>query len=171
MKPRKLELEQLVTLLEEEHRKVESELGAAAELISAGNVDGLSLLLQSLDGELMQHMLDEEASVLAVLIKAYGRNGSADAIRVFKEHVRIREMILEIRKKLEVDPAKCAALKKELESFMLEHFKKEDAGIFPLALEANLLLKKAEGESSAGHTKMDCTTDQGCIETRGTHAD
>ncbi len=143
VKPRKLELEQLVTLLEEEHRKVESDLKAVAAMIAARDQDNLGSLLQSLDEKLLQHMLDEEASVLAILIKAYGRERSAEAIKVFREHVRIREMMTDLRKKFEGDPVKCMESRNELESFMIEHFKKEDVRIFPLALETQRRLKKA----------------------------
>ncbi len=143
VKPRKLELEQLVNLLEGEHRKVESDLKAVAAMIAARDQDNLGSLLQSLDEKLLQHMLDEEASILAVLIKAYGRERSAEAIKVFREHVRIREMMTGLRKKFEGDPVKCMESRNELESFMLEHFKKEDVRIFPLALETQRRLKKA----------------------------
>ncbi len=143
VKPRKLELEQLVNLLEGEHRKVESELKAVAAMIAARDQDDLGRLLQSLDEILLQHMLDEEASILAFLIKAYGRERSAEAIKVFREHVRIREMMTGLRKKFEGDPVKSMESRNELESFMLEHFKKEDVRIFPLALETQRRLKKA----------------------------
>lgn len=143
VKPRELELEQLVNLLEREHRKVESDLKAVAAMIAARDKDNLGRLLQSLDEILLQHMLDEEASILAVLIKAYRRERSAEAIKVFREHVRISEMMTGLRKKFEGDPVKCMESRNELESFMLEHFKKEDVRIFPLALETQRRLKKA----------------------------
>ncbi len=143
MKPRKLGLELLIDLLEGEHRKVESELRAVSGMIAARDPGGLGRLLQSLDEELLQHMLDEEASVLAVLIKVYGKERSAEAIKVFREHRRIREMMADMKRKFEADPAECMKSINELESFMLEHFKKEEVVIFPLALETQRRPKKA----------------------------
>ena len=141
MKPRKLGLELLIDLLEGEHRKVESELRAVSGMIAARDPGGLGRLLQSLDEELLQHMLDEESGVLRILIKAYGKEGSRDAIEVFQEHVDIMDLLRELDVSITADRQMSAELLKRLDRLMPEHFRKEDITTFPWALKTNYSMR------------------------------
>ncbi len=134
LRPREMALEDLVALLEKEHEDVRKEMFLISEMLLKGDSDTLSRRLASLDEELMQHMLDEEASVLRVLIQAYGRDGSEEAIEVFREHVEIKRLLDDLRKGIAENQEERMKTRDALDTLLVNHFTKEDETIFPWAI-------------------------------------
>ena len=145
--PRNLELEELIGVLEQEHVKAASDLAEIRGMLSRREYEGVRSRLTGLDQELLQHMLDEEASVLRVFIQAFGIEGSREAIEVFQEHVDIREMIVQLAKDLEISQLSSDELGSKLDRFMNEHFRKEDDRIFPLAIETKRTLSEKRSKT------------------------
>ncbi len=81
---RRIGLEDLVSTLLKEHEEFRQRLTELEE--ASGDKDRCVEIVSKLDEALRQHIVDEEATVLRVLLDAYGRDGGVDAIKVFKQH-------------------------------------------------------------------------------------
>ncbi len=149
MKPRNLEFEELVSVLEQEHEDVSAVMRGLDGDIGSRQDEDVVASLRNLREVLLQHILDEESGVLRVLINAYGRDGSREAIEVFQEHVDILKMLAELDDSITVDRKASKELRTTLDALMSEHFRKEDDVIFPWALRTHLA--DGNGSRSASH--------------------
>ncbi|MFQ5838633.1 MAG: hemerythrin domain-containing protein [Thermoplasmata archaeon] len=129
---RPLEFEELVDLLLEEHREIRRLL---EEVLAEAGQAGPGEILASLDDCLRQHVADEEARVLRLLIDVHGHQGASEAIRVFQQHRLIHELVKELRAS-PLPSSSMAAKKAELRKLLEDHFAEEEGSIFPLALQA-----------------------------------
>lgn len=148
MRPRNFEFTELVSVLEKEHEDVKAVM---TELSGRITVDGDSDIidrLADLREVLLQHIVDEESSVLRVLINAYGREGSREALEVFREHVDILKLLGELEAGVTRDRGTSAEIRSRLDTLMSEHFRKEDETIFPQAIKTHL--SASAGDLHAG---------------------
>ena len=136
MRPRALEIDELITLLETEHEKIRSALVELHRLLEAGKLAEATDIIKAMDETLIQHMLDEEATLLRAVIEAFGREGARESIEVFQEHVEIDSLIKEMKRSItavDVDPI---VISHELSLLLNSHFLKEHASVFPCVREA-----------------------------------
>ncbi len=90
-------------------------------------------LLQEFNPYLRQHIIDEEARVLKLLLEAYGRQGAEEAIKVFQQHKRIHNAIEEMRSLASTSPSLLVGKRAALDC-LLDCFGKEEPN-FPLDTE------------------------------------
>lgn len=91
-------------------------------------------ILGQLDRLFRQHIADEEAQVLRVLIGAYGVIGADEAIRVFRQHRPIYQLMEEVKKFASLSPEELASDETKLKSMLEEHTMAEENRIFPKAI-------------------------------------
>ncbi len=133
MRPRSLEPQELVRILLEEHRMVKELLVRIHRLLAEGRERELAQAINEFKPYLDQHIIDEEATILKILLEAYGREEAESAIKVFQQHREIHQLITELTRaeRPEDREEKRERLKKMLE----DHFAAEESRIFPWALE------------------------------------
>lgn len=136
MKPRNLEIGELIDLLETEHARIKSTLSDIQKDIASGNIESAVNRVRDTDETLIQHMLDEEAVLLKAMIQAFGREGSWEAIEVFQEHVDIDSLVKEMKMSLDHGDGRREAIASRLSELLLSHFEKERTKIFPCARDA-----------------------------------
>ncbi|MBX8632373.1 MAG: hemerythrin domain-containing protein [Thermoplasmata archaeon] len=140
MRPRELDISSLIDVLEEEHRRISGKLSEMSSMLEARNMEGFRSALNSIDDTLLQHMLDEEATLLREIIRAFGREGARESIEVFQEHVDIDALIKRMKKSLENGSSGTEEEITFLSSMLSEHFRKEHSRVFPCALDAARML-------------------------------
>lgn len=136
LRPRSIELAELIELLGREHVDFSGRMVRVMEGISHADYKVALSELATIKEDIYQHILDEESSVLALLIRKLGRSGAAEAIEIFQEHVDIQDMIGRLEQHLSSGDTSIEELGASLDSFMKEHFRKEDEKVFPTALKA-----------------------------------
>jgi hypothetical protein len=82
---RKMEFEELISVLTAEHAEMKKDLADVKQAIAKRDFSSASKILRELDRMFKQHIADEEAQVLRILIDAYGVEGADDAIKVFRQ--------------------------------------------------------------------------------------
>ncbi|MDW8092077.1 MAG: hemerythrin domain-containing protein [Nitrososphaerota archaeon] len=134
MRPRALDLEDLIEVLLKEHEEVRALLKRINALLQNGRYGELAEELNKFKPYLDQHVIDEEASVLKVLIDTYGREGADRFIRVFQEHREIHRLLQDMRRIAVETPERLAELKTEFSRVLERHFMAEESDVFPSAL-------------------------------------
>lgn len=135
MRPRKLNLPDLIDTLVSEHGEVKNLLRDLSVLIAENRFSEVGDRLKDFRSYLDQHVIDEEASVLKTLLDAYGREGSARAIVVFQEHREIHQLIKKLQEVVMLSRDEPAKVRDALDSLMTRHFEAEESWIFPWVLE------------------------------------
>jgi len=136
MRPRSAGVEELIGVLEEEHDSVRDWLQEMLSYVETGNIVDFRRRLEIIDETMIQHMLDEEATLLRAIIEAFGREGAHESIEVFQEHVRIDALIKEMKREFADDMVPEREKLDRLSSMMKEHFLKEERGVFRCAMDA-----------------------------------
>jgi hemerythrin-like domain-containing protein len=135
MRPRQLEIPSLLDTLVKEHGEVRTMLKDLSALMSDNKfliaVDRIKVLKPNID----QHVIDEEAKVLKILLDAYGREKSARAIAVFQEHREIHQLIRELQESVYLSSDKSREVMDALEDLTERHFEAEESWVFPWVLE------------------------------------
>lgn len=93
-----------------------------------------SKTLVHLDRVFRQHIADEEAQILRLLIGAYGVKGADEAIMVFRQHRPIYQLVEEVKKLASLPPGELALDETKLKSMLEEHTKAEENYVFPKAV-------------------------------------
>jgi len=135
VRPRRLELEELLKILVEEHGHVKSLLERLDMLLREGRYSEAAEELSGFKPYLDQHVIDEEATVLKTLLEAYGRDGAERGVKVFQEHREIHQLISEMRAAASTSPQRLAEKRDRLREILKRHFRAEEDDIFPWALE------------------------------------
>ncbi len=143
VRPRKLELGELLNMLVEEHRQVKSLLNRLNTLLQEERYAEVAEELNNFKPYLDQHIIDEEATVLKVLLDAYGREGAERAIKVFQEHKEIHQLISEMRSAALSSPEGLAEKRDRLRTVLERHFRAEEEEVFPWALDT---VRKRQGK-------------------------
>ena len=142
---RKVGLEKLVSLLVAEHRTMADGLERARQAVLADDFPTASLELSALESTFKQHIADEEAQLLRVLIGAYGVDGAREEIRVFQQHRPIHALMETVKKLAALPPEELAARESELSSLFAEHTLAEERIVFPRALDASKVKPRPTG--------------------------
>ncbi len=114
-------------------RRLETIGTALKKQDSALAITSLRELREALD----QHVVDEEARILKVLIDAHGREGAQDAIRTMQQHRSVHKLINDMLDTLPRSAEEAHKKHAELEKILREHFEAEERRIFPWALETH----------------------------------
>jgi hemerythrin-like domain-containing protein len=129
--PRKLGLLDLVRVLTDEHAVMKAGLNRAEEAAKAGDFEGVRRALKELDPVFRQHIADEEATILGLLIRTLGVKGAESEILLFLQHRPIYQLM---EKKSELASKSSAELRdsqSELETLFEQHTLSEEKLVFP----------------------------------------
>jgi hypothetical protein len=132
--PRKMELEELISVLVGEHARMKSDLADVGRAVSRRDFSSASRTLRGLDHLFKQHIADEEAQVLRILIDAYGVKGAEDAVAVFRQHRPIYDLMEQVKKLAALSPEELASTEDGLKRLLDEHTLAEETSVFPRAL-------------------------------------
>ncbi len=135
--PRKLGLQDLVRVLTEEHAVMKAGLERAEEAAKAGDFEGVSRALKETDPVFRQHIADEEATVLGLLIRTLGVKGAESEILVFRQHRPIYQLMEKISELANKSSAELQGSQSELGTLFEQHTLSEEKMVFPNALGLN----------------------------------
>jgi len=93
----------------------------------------LSRTLKQLDAIFRQHIVDEEAQILRLLVGELGRKGAAEEIRVFQQHRPIYRLMQKISKFASMPAAELHQSQEELKDLFEAHAFAEERRVFPRA--------------------------------------
>jgi hypothetical protein len=133
--PRKLSLDALIRVLVKEHTVMKEGLRRMKEAADRKDFKDVSKALKQLDPVFRQHVADEEAQILRLLVGELGRKGADEEIRVFQQHRPIYRLMQTIA---ELAPKKAADLEAEqakLGELFDDHTRAEEQRVFPKALD------------------------------------
>lgn len=131
---RKMGFEELISVLIAEHAEMKKDLADVKQAITKRDFSSASKRLGELDRLFKQHIADEEAQVLRILIDAYGVEGAEDAIRVFRQHKPIYDLMEEVRKLASLSVEELASDEHRLRRLLEEHTLAEESRVFPRAI-------------------------------------
>jgi len=132
--PRKVGLEQLVSILLAEHVQMVEKLATVKRHADNRDYPAAAKAIRELDALFRQHIVDEEAQVLRLLIDAYGVKGAEEAIVIFRQHRPIYTLVEEVKKLASLSAEELASNEASLKSLLEGHTKSEEDRIFPMAL-------------------------------------
>ena len=126
--------DELISVLVAEHVKMRGDLAEVEAAVAKKDFDSASRILKGLDGLFKQHIADEEAQVLRLLIDAYGVKGAEDAITIFRQHRPIYDLMEEVKKLASLSPKELASSEDSLKRLLDEHTLAEETRVFPRAM-------------------------------------
>ena len=129
-----MELEDLVAVLVAEHAEMKAGLENLRGVLESKDYATAKTVLAGLKIIFTQHIADEEAQVLKVLIEAYGVKGAEEAILVFRQHRPMYTLIEAFERFVTLTPVELESKEKELNELFGQHTRSEEARIFPWAL-------------------------------------
>jgi len=130
-----MELDELVSVLIAEHAKMKEDLTQVRQATFNKDFASASRILKELDQMFRQHIADEEAQVLRILLDAYGVEGSEEAIVVFRQHRPIYELVEEVKKLASLPVGELAGDEGRLWRLFEDHTLAEESRIFPKAIQ------------------------------------
>lgn len=132
--PRKMELDELISVLITEHIQIKSGLEALRNKLAAKDFASAKDVLSEVKGVFSRHIADEEAQVLRILIDAYGVKGANEAIEVFRQHRPIHDLMETIEHFSDLSALELESKEVELRSLLDKHTKIEESRIYPWTL-------------------------------------
>ena len=130
-----MEFEKLISVLVAEHAEMKKGLAQVRQAISNKDFASASRVLGELDRLFRQHIADEEAQVLRILLDAYGVDGSNEAIIVFRQHRPIYDLMKKIKKLAALPIEELASSEDVLRQLFEEHTLAEESRVFPKAIQ------------------------------------
>jgi hypothetical protein len=112
-------------------------LHQAKDSADQGKFAELSHDLKLLDPIFKQHIADEEAQVLRLLIEKLGVNGAQEEIKVFQQHRPIYTMMRTISELAAKEAADLPSEQGRLNKLFDDHATAEEQRVFPRALALN----------------------------------
>ena len=134
--PRKIGFEELISVLIAEHAEIRKELVNLKRFVENRELSSAAEILGELDRLFRQHIADEEAQVLRLLIEAYGVKGADEAIVIFRQHRPIYQLMEEVKRFASLSPEELALNEASLRNMLEEHTQAEENRVFPKALTA-----------------------------------
>jgi hypothetical protein len=131
--PRKLELGALLRVLIEEHEIMRNGLRRAKEARDRGDFEGVRRTFKELDPVFRQHIADEEAQILGLLIADLGVKGAEAEILVFRQHKPIYQLMKKISDLASKSPEELEKNQADLERLFDDHTLAEEERVFPKA--------------------------------------
>ena len=132
--PRRMEVGKLIEVLVGEHALMRQGMGKAKAAAGARDFEGVRRALQEVDPVFRQHVADEEAQILGLLIEKLGVKGAESEIEVFRQHRPIYELMNKIAKFAEESSAQLEGSQAELDRLFEEHTNLEETNVFPKAI-------------------------------------
>jgi len=127
-------MDALIRTLVEEHGEMRELLRHAKEATDKSDFEAISRDLKLLDPIFKQHIADEEAQILRLLIGELGRKGADGEIRVFQQHrpiYRLMQAVSELASKEAID---LRSVQVKLNELFDDHAHAEELRVFPKAL-------------------------------------
>jgi len=144
IRPRSLGFESLIRLLVDEHKTMESGLARAKEGAQRRDFEAVSAELKALDPIFRQHIADEEAQILRLLIGELGREGADQEIRVFQQHRPIHQLMQLVAELASKSAVELESEQQRLSLLFRQHTSSEEGRVFPRALEVYGKRQRAE---------------------------
>ena len=126
-------LDQLIRTLVAEHRTIKSGLSTVGNAVEAGDFELAKRTLSEVDSLFRQHIADEEGQILRLLLDSQGREASEDAIRVFRQHRPIYELMRSVSFLASLQPDDLSRNQDDLRQLLETHTLAEEGWIFPRA--------------------------------------
>ncbi|MGB9729295.1 MAG: hemerythrin domain-containing protein [Thermoprotei archaeon] len=131
VRPRSYELEDLINILLKEHKMIMNDITELKNAINERNHEKINEIFTRFDSYLNQHVIDEESRLLKILLDNYGREGSKEAIKVFQQHLKIHQLINDMKTLANTSLESLNSKEIELNEIFIIHFEKEEKEIFP----------------------------------------
>ena len=140
VKPRPLELEELIPVLLREREEQRIRITQLTDALAREDYAKTAELLESLSGSPTQHIVDDETQMLKLFLDAYGREGTSEAIKLFQQHRSKHKRVLALQQLGATSPKGLGSQEAEvkiLEKLGQEHDQAEEHSVFPLALKTS----------------------------------
>ena len=134
-----MEFEELIRVLASEHVQMKSCLVQVEQAVAVREFDSASKALQDLDRIFRQHIADEEAVVLRVLIDVYGVDGASEEIQVFRQHRPIYTLMEKVKRLASLTAEELESNESGLRELLEKHTSAEENSVFPKAIDAHRL--------------------------------
>jgi hemerythrin-like domain-containing protein len=131
--PRRMGIDAMIKTLVDEHVIMNRGLYGAGEAIRNGDFEALKRVLVELDPVFRQHIVDEESTILRLLIEKLGKEGAKEEIRVFQQHRPIYELMKRISEFASMAPSELEKSQEELRDLFRGHVTAEEGSVFPKA--------------------------------------
>lgn len=131
--PRKLDFDALIETLVREHATMRNGLQEARDAFGKNDYEGVTVALQRIDPIFRQHIADEEATVLGLLVRSLGSKGAAEEIKVFQQHRPMYQLMKKAIALAAMSSEELELNQHELESLFDLHTKAEEGRVFPRA--------------------------------------
>ena len=131
--PRRMGLESLIRTLVEEHATMKEGIYEAREAAERHDFEALAKILRGLDSLFRQHIVDEESTILRLLVGKLGAKGAEEEIRVFQQHRPIYRLMQRISEFASMSTAELQASQEELRDLFEQHAAAEERLVFPRA--------------------------------------
>ena len=131
--PRKMGLTSLVRTLVDEHAEMKEGLRNAKEAAERRDFEALAGILRELDSLFRQHIVDEESTILRLLVGKLGRRGAEEEIRVFQQHRPIYELMKRVSEFASMPANELGASQEALRDLFESHAAAEETRVFPKA--------------------------------------
>ena len=128
-----MELDSLVRTLVGEHRAMMEGLRGARGAAQRCDFEALAGALRELDLLFRQHIMDEESTILRLLIERLGVKGAEEEIRVFQQHRPIYSLMKRIAEFASMSASELEARQEELIALFERHAAAEESRVFPRA--------------------------------------
>ena len=129
--PRMMGLEDLIRTLVEEHAVMKEGISKAREVAEKRDFEALARVLRGLDRLFRQHIVDEESTILRLLIGKLGANGADEEIRVFQQHRPIYHLMQKISEFATMSRSELESSQEELRDLFERHAFAEERMVFP----------------------------------------
>jgi iron-sulfur cluster repair protein YtfE (RIC family) len=133
-----------------EHGLMKENILRLEKAVARQDFQAAAATLDELERIFKQHIADEEAQVLRILIEAYGVKGADDAIKVFRQHRPIYELVSKVKALSSLPPDELASNQDKLKALLDEHTRAEEQRVFPEAQSA--YRKRSEREADAAES-------------------
>jgi hypothetical protein len=132
--PRRLDFTALVGVLVEEHSMMRKGLDEVKELARRRDFEGVRRVLDELDPVFRQHIADEEAQILGLLIDKLGVKGAESEILVFRQHRPIYQLMKKLDELAAMSSVDLEKNQVDLQRLFDEHAIAEESRVFPRAM-------------------------------------
>ena len=129
-----MDFEALIGVLVEEHRAMASGLAVVRESARRRDFEGASNALKELEPIFRQHIVDEEAQILRLLIEEFGLAKAEEEIRIFQQHRPIHRLMQMVSELAGKSAPELQEEQSKLDALFAEHTLAEETRVFPKAL-------------------------------------
>ena len=110
-------------------------LASAKEAVGRGDLETVASHLRALDRIFRQHIADEEAQILRILVSELGTEGAQEEIRIFQQHRPIYALMRTVAELASKGGAELSTEQRRLSEIFDAHASTEERRVFPRALD------------------------------------